>query len=227
MNKIFDPQFTWFFENLEKNNHKEWFDEHKKVYQNAVKKPFNQLVETVITLMQTEDASLMVEPKNCIFRINRDIRFSKDKTPYKTFVSAAIARGGKKEMAVPGLYFQLNHRAIEVYGGVYMPNKTQLEDIRYYIANNLESFKQAYSQPEFVKTWGNIKGEKNKIIAKDLREMAEIEPLIMNKQFYWQAQLPQHYLLEPNLPQTLFNCYRNAKALNTFFTKAIGAWNEK
>lgn len=92
----FDENFLKFFKSLNKNNHKEWFDKNKSTYEASVKKPFEKLVADLIFKMQKLHPGFQCEVKDAVFRINRDIRFSKDKTPYKTNVSAVICHGGRK-----------------------------------------------------------------------------------------------------------------------------------
>src|SRR6056300_1464554 len=96
-----------FFAELEKNNNKEWFDKNRKRYAKHVKEPFKKLVSDLITEVSFIDSDIAtLEPKNAIFRINRDIRFSNDKTPYKTFNGAVIAPKGKKDHTTPGIYVE-------------------------------------------------------------------------------------------------------------------------
>ena len=85
-----------FLKELKNNNHKIWFDENRGDYE-ILKKEMNQLVEKVIAEISRFDKNIIgLESKNCTFRINRDVRFSKDKSPYKTNVGAYMAKGGKK-----------------------------------------------------------------------------------------------------------------------------------
>ena len=224
--QYFTKEYLNFFKELEKNNHKEWFDTNRKRYEEFVKVPFKKFVERIIFLTQTDDKTINVEAKNCLFRINRDIRFSKDKTPYKTHMSAAISRNGRKEMGIPGLYFHLSHKSIGIYGGVYNPTKEQLEDIRYQIANDLEGFNEVISDKKFSKYWGELKGEKNKIIHKDLKDLAATQPLLLNKQFYYGVELDSNEITSENLDQLIFDYYLASKPVRVFLTKAIGAWTE-
>ncbi|MCB0846293.1 MAG: DUF2461 domain-containing protein, partial [Bacteroidetes bacterium] len=102
----FTPDYIAFFEELARNNTKEWFDQNRSRYEKSVKKPFYAFVERMIDLISEDDPAVMITPKDAIFRINRDIRFSNDKTPYKTNFSAVVSPGGRKEMVTPGLYFE-------------------------------------------------------------------------------------------------------------------------
>ena len=97
----FTQDFIDFFQELSANNHREWFHANKKRYEQQVKVPFQSFVQLMIDRVQEVDRNVVLTPKDAIFRINRDIRFSADKTPYKTNVSAIISSGGKKDKNDP------------------------------------------------------------------------------------------------------------------------------
>jgi uncharacterized protein (TIGR02453 family) len=217
----FSPDFLQFFKELAANNHKEWFDENRKRYEKEVKEPFKKLVADVILEMRKEEPELLVEPKDCIFRINRDIRFSKDKTPYKTNVSAAISPGGRKDMTTPGLYLELGPERLAIYGGMYMPDTKLLKQLRTYITENLVGFKQAYQDDSFVKHYGELHGEQNKRIDKEFREAAEMEPLLYNKQFYYYAILPEEMIVADNLLEMVTEYYDAGRPMREFLWDAV------
>ena len=218
----FTPDFIEFFKELAPNNHKEWFDQNRARYEKVVKEPFKAFVGDLALHLTRHKPLLELDPKTLIFRINRDIRFSKDKRPYKTFVSAIISPGGKKDKTMPGMYFEFGPEGILVYGGVFMVNKEQLEDIRYYIANNMETFKNIISEKQFVSTFGSIKGEVNVRLPKELQEIAEEEPLIYNKQFYFYTALPSQLLISNDVIEELEKYFLIMKPLNDFFEVAMG-----
>ena len=89
--KYFTKDFAAFFKDLEKNNNREWFHENKKRYEDSVKNPFHNFVEELIGGLSDIFPTLTIQPKDAIFRIHRDVRFSKDKTPYKIHASALIS----------------------------------------------------------------------------------------------------------------------------------------
>ena len=223
---FFTQDYLDFFQELSENNHKDWFDINRKRYEKSVKIPFNAFVTHMIELIQIEDSTVQVEAKHCLFRINRDIRFSKDKTPYKVHMSAAISRNGRKEMGIPGLYFHLGNNGVGVFGGCYNPEKAMLADIRYYIADNQAEFKKVISNKAFKNKWGELEGAKNKIIHKDLKEPAAEQPLIMNKQFYYAAQIPKPNILDDDLDTQILAYFKASESVRVFLTKAIGAWVE-
>ena len=219
---FFTPDFLQFFIELAPTNHKDWFDLNRKRYEKSVKEPFKEFVEHIIKEIAKTDASFKdLEAKDCIFRINRDIRFSKDKTPYKMNVSAVVAPEGKKSKAVNGIYFEFGPEHVRVYGGIYEIDKDDLLTVREGIANDLKGFQEAYSNPRFKKVFGTILGEKNKVIPKELKEAAVKEPLIFNKQWYFYAQFDAETVLDPKLDQLLLDCFEAGKPVEHYFNKLI------
>jgi uncharacterized protein (TIGR02453 family) len=116
-------EYVSFFKKLSANNNTEWFNANKKKYEQDVKAPFYQLVQEVIDLMKKLDPAIKVEPKDCVFRINRDIRFSNDKNPYKNYMAAVVSAGGRKDTTTPGIYFHVEANTLSIAGGSYAPPK--------------------------------------------------------------------------------------------------------
>ncbi len=133
--KYFEKGFIQFFTDLENNNNKEWFHSNKKKYETFVKKPMFQFVSDTISELQKLDNEIVIEPKKCIGRINRDIRFSKDKTPYKIRSFAQIYKGEKSD-PTPVVAFQMGAKDIGIMSGFYNPQIERLKEIR----ESLKSF---------------------------------------------------------------------------------------
>lgn len=145
-----------FLKKLEKNNHKSWFDENRHLYVDA-KADFEQLVSKVIDSFGKVDgdiASLLA--KNCIFRQNRDIRFSKDKTPYKSHFGASFDRGGKKSgFAGYYLHIEPGNRSF-AGGGIWMPDAPVVKKIRQEIDYNWDEFKGIVRHKDFKKVFSDL-----------------------------------------------------------------------
>lgn len=218
---FFTNDYLDFFKELAANNHKDWFDENRKRYQESVKKPFDAFVDAVINEMRKTDSSINIQAKDAVFRINRDIRFSQDKTPYKLNRSAIIAPGGKKNKTFPGLYFEFSPEHVRVYTGAYMPDKDQLQAIREEIADNLNEFNKIITNKNFVDTYQEIRGEKNARIPKEFKEAGEKQPLIYNKNFYVYTTLPAEIILEDDLVKTITNTYKIAEPFANFLKKPL------
>lgn len=219
---FFFPDYLRFFIELAANNNKDWFDLNRKRYEQNVKKPFSNFVQHIIDQLAKNDATFKeLEAKECVFRINRDIRFSKDKSPYKMMCSAVVAPGGKKSKAVNGVYFEFGPEHIRVYGGIYEIDKKDLETVREAIAQDISKFQKAYQNPIFTNTFGQILGEKNKVLPSHLREVACIEPLIFNKQWYFYTQFEPETILQDNLDEIILNCYEAGRPVETYFNELI------
>ncbi len=216
----FDEAFIEFFRELSANNHKGWFDENRKRYEYKIKRPFRTFLQDMIERMRMHEPDLMVEPKDVVFRINRDIRFAKDKTPYKTHAAANIAKGGRKDER-PGFYLHFSHTATIIGGGTYAPSTQHLQAIRELISDQLDEFQQIINEPAFKKCWGSVRGEQNKRIPKDFRPAYEKEPLIANKQFYVFQELDPELIIQPDLLKQLMGYYEKLLDFNNFLEQAF------
>lgn len=202
-----------FFIDLTLNNHKSWFDENRKRYEKDVKAPFRAFVQSLIEEVSVVDARFSsLSPADCIFRINRDIRFSKDKTPYKTHCSAALQLGDSKNMSLGGLYMEFGPENCAIYAGVYLPDKETLHSIRSNIAADVAGFRKAIEHPDFVQNFGEIRGEKNKILPPTFKEIAMTEPYLYNKQFYVIHPMEAEETLNSDLVKKIVDIWKSSRA---------------
>lgn len=213
----FTKEFLDFFLELEENNNQEWFHSNKKRYETHVKKPMENFVTDVVVALQKLDSDIVVSPKKCIGRINRDIRFSNDKTPYKIRSFAHITKGDKMD-PIPVIAFQMGARDLGLMSGFYNPPKERLKQIREKIQSDTGMFKKCYSDKNFVQTFGTIQGEANKRIPFEYKEMHKKEPLITNKQFYYVSELAPDVILTDDLLPLVIAYWKAAKPLNDFLS---------
>lgn len=221
MAAYFTKETLSFLKGLTENNNRDWFNQHKEQFKKYAEVPFHQFVDKLIEKIKEIDPRITVTSKEAVFRIYKDIRFSKDKTPYKEHLSALISPGGRKDHTTPGLYFELSKDGLQIYSGIYQPDTKQLLKIRQYIADHLKEFKKAIADKRFVKRYGKILGEKNKVIPADLKEAAQVQELIYNKSFYYIATLDKSWVTSDKLLKEIVQCYVDAGALSSFFEKAI------
>ena len=215
-------KFTAFFKELEANNNRDWFHANKKRFEQEVKAPFEELTGEVIEMMQKIDPEITVTPKECVFRIYRDTRFSKDKTPYKEHMAAVVGRGGRKDHTWPGIYFQVDGHGVSVAGGCWQPPKDRLYRIREKIAGDPAAFKRILNAKKFKETFAGLEGEKNKIIPKEFREAGEAVPEIYNKSFhYWKPYKGQKYVTQKDLAKFIVDHYKVAAKFNEFLIDTI------
>jgi len=166
-----------FLDNLGQNNYKNWFDTHRADYE-AARKIFNDFIDYLIDEFRVSDNLQALSSKDCVTRIYRDIRFTRDKSPYHTNFSAIIAPGGKKSPE-QGYYVSLQpHGQSLVAGGLYMPSPEQLDRFRQSIDRHATTFKRVIGNPAFVEQFGKIEGERLKTAPKGYdRAHPEIELL--------------------------------------------------
>lgn len=154
------PETLTFVSNLKSNNSKLWFDENRAAYE-AARADFLRLVgETLAGLEQTdmEIGASHLQPKSCVFRINRDVRFSTDKSPYKTNFGAWFNAGGKNSRSA-GYYLNIEPGNAFVAGGMYMPDADVLATIRQEIDYNLPAFEAILAQPAFRSYFSGLSRE--------------------------------------------------------------------
>ena len=216
----FTKDFSKFFNDLAKNNNREWFQTNKARYESAVKNPFQNFITDLLAKVFEIDKEIAIEAKEAIFRINRDIRFAKDKTPYKTNVSANIAKNGRKDMINTGFYLECNARKIGFYSGIYMPDTKTLKRIREYIIEEENTFKKIISDKQFIKHFGEVKGDKSKVLSKEFKEASPRLPLIYNKQFLMIEEWDSDTLLNPNMIKIIIDAYKASRAFSTFLYDA-------
>ncbi|MFZ9146901.1 MAG: DUF2461 domain-containing protein, partial [Sediminibacterium sp.] len=144
-----------FLKALKKNNNKEWFDKNRKIYEQA-KADYLNFVTIMLNEIQGFDTSLMeLQPKQCIFRLNRDVRFSKNKDPYKTNFGASFSKGAKKVQSA-GYYFHLEPGENFVGGGLWMPMAPDLNKVRQEIDYCYKEFSSILKKPAFKSTYGDM-----------------------------------------------------------------------
>ena len=152
---MLQPSTVRFLKDLKKNNNKPWFDKNRKIYEEA-KLDFAGFIQQVIVLHGKKDATIKnLTAKDCMFRINRDVRFSKDKSPYKTNFGAFVNPGGKKSV-LAGYYFHCEPGQGFVGGGLYIPMPPELNKVRQEIDYNLAAFKKIIGTKKFKAVYGDI-----------------------------------------------------------------------
>ncbi len=217
----FSPDYLEFFKELAANNHKDWFDENRKRYETVVREPFKMFVGDLIKAISLIDPDLDIEPKNAIFRINRDIRFSKDKTPYKLNNSAIISSKGRKDKNHPGIYIELGPEKLAFYGGIYMPDSKQVHSLRTYFKRHSDDLNKLIGTVNFKDNFGELHGDKSKRIPSEFREPVQTQPLLMNKQWYYFKNLPPEIIVSDKLMNTVLDLEKIAAPMKNFLTKAL------
>ena len=209
-----------FLEKLKTNNNREWFQANKRLYDDA-KGEFEQLIAMLIPVVRGIDSGVdVVNPKECLFRIFRDVRFSKDKSPYKANFGAFIAKGGRKS-PYAGYYLHIEPGASFVGGGAYMPESQYLKAIRTEIFENAEEYKAIITSDDFRKYFGGMFGEKLKTAPKGFpKDFADID-LLKNKHYAVAHRVEDGFWLSDTLVEKVTEIFSVLYVLNKFLNNAI------
>lgn len=166
-----------FLEDLKNNNHRDWFQGNQKRY-TEFKNDYKQLVEAFIAEMSKGDESLKhLEFKNCSFRINRDIRFSKDKSPYKTNLGIWMS-SGNKEFNLAGYYVHIDKGASFIAGGLHQPDAVALKKMRREIAGFYEDLEEIVDNAEFKRIYGALDRDENNTLKTAPKDYDKDHPAI-------------------------------------------------
>ncbi len=221
---MLQPSTLTFLKSLKKNNNKAWFDQNKEKYISS-KNDFEQFVNELLHKMVLFDADMKeLEGKNCLFRINRDIRFSKDKTPYKINISASFNKGGKKSINA-GYYFHLQPGGNSFAGGgLWMPAATELKKLRQEIDYCFPEFKKIISTPAFKKHYGELEREKDQMLVNvpkgyDKENLAA--GFLKLKSFVAIKKIPDSPLLLPDLSNKVALAFKALMPLVKFINRAF------
>lgn len=217
----FDQIFK-FLKDLSKNNNREWFEKNKPKYLEA-KDQFDQFVARLLTDLTDFDRSLVgLNPKKITFRIYRDVRFSKNKTPYKSNMSAGISPRGKM-VDEPGVYLHIqpNNKSF-VAAGLWMPQPEPLAKIRQEIDYNGEKLAKIMSNAKFKKMYGAFETEyalKNAPKGYE-KDHPRLEWLKL-KSFVVSHPFTDSEVKDKKFMKTVIDTYKTAKPLNDFLREAI------
>lgn len=218
---MIDQKALDFLKDLRKNNNRDWFHANKKRYEADLKKPFATLVTSLIEIVKEIDPLTEIQAKDAIFRINRDTRFSKDKTPYKTHVGAIISRFGRKQKEFPGYYVHIEAGRLMLGGGAYFLPTDLLRKVREHIIAHPDTFESIIQEKDFVEKYESIQGSKNKRLPKEMQAAAEQQPLIYNKQFYYMTELPPKIAISSDFIDFCRLYFEAGAQLNQFIMDAI------
>ena len=206
-----------FLSSLKKNNDREWFRKNQALYADA-KNNFETLVQEIINkIIDFEPIIKGLEVKNCVYRINRDIRFSNDKSPYKSHFGAFIVRGGKKNGdKFAGYYIHIEPGSSILAGGAYMPPSPWLAAIREKIDQESVLFNKIINQKDFIKYFGHLDGEKLKTPPRGYTSDNPNIELLKFKSYLVVNEVPDKLVLSPDYFEHVIKVLKSMKPLNDF-----------
>lgn len=210
-----------FLEDLAKHNHKEWMDDNKKRYLEAKEQVVELVAEVIHQSADFAPGISELEPKKTLFRINRDIRFSKNKDPYKTNFGAAIVAGGRKT-GNPGFYLHIKPGSHFAGGGIYQPSPQALQKVRQEIDYNGKDAIGIITDATFKKTFGEPYGDdKLKTAPKGYPKDHEFVELLQLKHYVFMHAMTDQEICSINASKKIVEVYRTLQPFNDFLLRAL------
>ena len=216
-----------FWRGLSQNNSKAWFDEHRKDYERHLRTPYLAFAEALCEQIAEVEPEYELPAKHAVYRINRDVRFSNDKSPYKLDLGVTVGRGIRHDETWPVYTCRVGLSGVSVAGGLYRPPKELRDGVRRWIAANGDAVRSAIADPEFRRYFDGLEGEAHKRPLPDLKEVAADEPLVLNKQWiYWGADSDAELLVRPELDQYVRDRWEAARPVMDVLKRAVAETEE-
>jgi len=211
-----------FLRKLKRNNNRQWFEKHKEEFETDVKLPMQSIIASLQPYFDSFAPQFDINPKRSLFRIYRDIRFSKDKTPYKTHVAAHfVLRGKPKGVEGSGFYLHIEPGEIFLGGGIYMPDSNQLKSIRRAIAERSKEFLMIVRNKSFVRRFKKIEGDKLQRVPRGYDPGHSMAEWLKLKQFFVGVEWKEEKCLKKLFVEEIAKVYEEATPLVIFLNSAL------
>jgi len=219
----FPKDFFKFFKDLKNNNNREWFAGNKPRYYESVVNPMGEFIVAMAPHLQRISPHYIANPRahgGSMFRIYRDTRFSKDKTPYKTHAACHFRHEAGRDAHAPGFYAHFETDGIHFGGGIWLPPSKQLGLIREFIADNPSAWEQL-TKSAAIKKAGGIRGDSLKRAPRGHDPEARHIEDLKRKSFYLMIEANAELAHSPELVTETAKAFRTAAKLNHFVTDAL------
>ena len=209
-----------FLSELAVNNNRDWFQTNKKSFDAAQANLVEFSGYLIGEIGKFDDAVIGIDPLSCVFRIYRDVRFAKDKSPYKTNLGTYISPGGRKSMQ-PGYYLHVHPGHSFIAGGKHIPDGPETLKIRNAIAANTDEFLKIVEKKSFRETFGEMRGDRLKSAPKGFDPDHKAVEYLKLKEFMAFQELPDEVLTSPEFPKSLVRTLKQMYPLIAFLRKAL------
>jgi len=217
----FPKEGLQFLQLLKRNNNREWFQKHKGNYEKHVKQPMAHLIEALHAEFQEFAPEMIASPKVSAYRIHRDTRFSKDKSPYKTHVAAVFPRSGLGKHGGAGFYVHIAPDELLIGGGLYMPLPEDLNAVRGHIFENPKAFLRIVENAAFRRNFGTVEGEKLMRVPRGFPSDSVVAEYLKHKQFLASRNFPPKHATAPAFYKNLIETFQAMLPLIRFLNEPI------
>lgn len=215
-----NQEIIQFLRELAANNDRAWFQENKQRYE-RLRDQFIANVQLLINKTMAFDPEISgLEAKDCLFRIYRDIRFSPNKMPYKTYFGAYIAQGGRRSIR-GGYYLHLQPGACMLSGGVWCPEPKLLKQLRKDIYDHIEEFTAIMETPQFKHWFSGLDGESLKRMPVGYPQDSPYADIMKHKDFCVTAKLPDNFFFAEDWADRTVECFKALQPFNQFLNYTV------
>ena len=216
-----------FFRALARHNKREWFQPRKHIYEEQLKAPMRELVAALNRAMKSFAPEHITDPDKAIYRIYRDTRFSKDKTPYKTHIAAYFHRGGSSRHEGAGYYISVSPKEVAIGGGIYMPAPETLMAVRNHIAANYRELDKLAQSRTVRRLMGEIQGDQLSRVPKGFATDHPAAEWLRYKQWILYTVLDPKIATTPGLYREILERFRAMSPFIAFLNRALAPERKK
>ena len=222
MNPRFSPKAVAFLRALKRNNNRDWFKAHKDQYDLLLRGPMIEIIERLAADFRTFAPDLLASPKTSLFRIYRDTRFSEDKSPLKTQITAVFPSRRLPKLGGAGLYFHLAPEGVWAGGGLYAPGTPQLQPVREHIASHHRQFRAIVESPSFRRGLGQLDAtDRLRRVPRGFSPDHEAAHYLRHRQFIAGRDFPAAFAASPRFYAGILGVFRQVAPLVRFLNEPL------
>ena len=210
-----------FLRRLKRHNERDWFRAHRDQYEAHVRAPMERVIERLAMDIPAFAPDLVANPKASIYRIHRDTRFSPDKTPFKTHVSAVFPHRRLTKHGGAGLYFHVATDHVMIGAGIYAPEPRQLYQLRQHVSANLKRFRAIVKSPAFLRSFGEIGGQRLKRTPKGFAADDPAAEYLKLRQFLASTERPPSFATRPRFYSALKRLFEHLAPFVRFLNESL------
>ncbi len=217
----FSPKALAFLRALKRNNDREWFKARKEQYEVLLRAPMIAVIEQLAEDFLSFAPNQVANPKTSLYRIYRDTRFSDDKTPLKTHVSAVFPCRGLAKHQGAGMYFEITPRWVWAGGGMYAPDTSQLQAVREHVAANSRRLRAIVESPAFRRTVGKLEGEQLQRVPRGFPPDHPAAAYLKYRQFLAGKEFPASLACRPDFYPQIMKVFKTIAPLVGFLNEPL------
>ncbi|MGV8139985.1 MAG: DUF2461 domain-containing protein [Mangrovibacterium sp.] len=212
-----------FLTDLNRNNNREWFNDNHQRYEESLEQMLFFTGVMIQEIHKFDPGIPLMSPKDCLFRIYRDVRFSNDKRPYKTHMGSYLAPGGRKSNRA-GYYLHIQPGNSIIAGGIWVPEAEPLKALRMEIKDNPEEFLEILDDKKFKRYYSSIEGEKLKTAPKGFDKDFRHIDLLRYKSYSFSTRLSDDQVLNGDFIHYSVEACQALYPMNRFLNAALDKW---